>query len=274
MGASQAIEVAVSSRDYNLLMDTANDILGIINRRLPEVENPEINLDEGAPRLNIIIDRDRAAALGISISAAAQEIKTAMNGIDVATMTIGDRLTDINVMLRRQDREGLPSLDAIFLMNRNGDRIPLSNMAEIREGRAPSSIRRENRERVLRITGDLASGIAATDFQKILEETINDNLVYREGVTIRYLGEAAEVQSFMARYGMIIAVAVFLIFGIMASQFESFVDPLIIFFSIPLLFVGVIWIYRASGEPMTLFSVVGVIALVGVVVNTGIVLVD
>ncbi|MCL1812865.1 MAG: efflux RND transporter permease subunit [Treponema sp.] len=274
MSATQAVEIAVSSRSYDLIMDTANDILGIITRYLPEVENPAVNLDEGAPQLNIRIDRDRAAALGVSVSNVAQQIKTAMNGTDVATMTIGDRLIDINVMLRKQDREGLPNLDAIFVMSRNGARIPLSNLAAITEGRAPSSIRRENRERVVRITGDLAPGIAVTEFQKILESTINENLISREGVTVRYLGEAAEVQSFLGRYGMIIALAVFLVFGVMASQFESFVDPIIIFFSIPLLFIGVIWIYKIGNQPMSLFSVVGVIALVGVVVNNGIVLVD
>jgi HAE1 family hydrophobic/amphiphilic exporter-1 len=273
VGSTQAVEIAIGSRNYGLLLDTANDIMGIITRYLPEVENPAINLDEGAPQLNISIDRDRAAALGVSISTAAQEIKTAMNGTTAATMTVGDRLTNIDVMLREQDREGLPNLDAIFVMSRNGARIPLSNMAVITEGRAPSSIRRENRERVVRITGDLVGGIAVTDFQKILETTINDNLVYREGVNIRYLGEAAQVQSFLGRYGMIIAVAVFLVFGVMASQFESFVDPLIIFFSIPLLFIGVIWIYKIGNQPMSLFSVIGVIALVGIVVNNVIVLV-
>jgi len=91
MGTTQAIEIAVSSRNYELLMDSANDILGIITRYLPEVENPAINLDEGAPQLNISIDRDRASALGVSVSAAAQEIKTAMNGTTAAAMTAGDK---------------------------------------------------------------------------------------------------------------------------------------------------------------------------------------
>jgi multidrug efflux pump subunit AcrB len=159
-------------------------------------------------------------------------------------------------------------------MSRSGERISLSNVATIVEGRAPSSIRRESQQRVLRVTGDLAPGVAATEFQRRLEETINNNLVPREGVTIRYLGEAQEIQSSMRLYAFIIAVAIFLIFGVTASQFESFVDPLIIFFSIPLLFIGVIWIYKIGGEAMSMFSVVGIIACVGVVINNGIVLVD
>jgi HAE1 family hydrophobic/amphiphilic exporter-1 len=274
MGSNSAVEIALSSRDYDQLMETANDIMGIIIRRLPEVENPEINLDEGNPQLSIEIDRDRASALGVSVSGAAEEIKAAMNGTVPAAMTSGDALTDIEVILREEDRQGLPNLDAIFIMSRNGARVPLSNLARISEGRAPSSIRREDRERVIRITGDLAQGIAATDFQKVLAKTITDNLVSREEVKVRFLGEAAEVESFLKRYWFIILAAIFLVLGVMASQFESFVDPFIIFFTIPLLAIGVIWIYKFGSQPLSLFSVIGVVALVGVVVNNGIVLVD
>jgi multidrug efflux pump subunit AcrB len=91
---------------------------------------------------------------------------------------------------------------------------------------------------------------------------------------VQYLGEAQEISDYYLRFMFIIAVAIFLVFGVMASQFESFVDPLIIFFSIPLLIIGVVWIYRLTNQAMTLFSVVGIVALVGVVVNNGIVLVD
>jgi multidrug efflux pump subunit AcrB len=147
-------------------------------------------------------------------------------------------------------------------------------VARINEGRAPSSIRREKQERVIRLTGDLAPGTAATSMQKRLITAVNDHLIQREGVTVRFLGEASDIQSYKWRYALIVAVAVFLVFGVMASQFESFVDPLIIFFSIPLLAIGVIWIYKIGGQAMTTFSIVGIIALVGVVVNNGIVLVD
>jgi multidrug efflux pump subunit AcrB len=167
----------------------------------------------------------------------------------------------------------MPNLDAVFVMSRSGKRISLSNVASIAESRAPASIRREKQERVIRVTGDLAGGIAATDMQKLLEATIKENLIPREGVKIRYLGEAADIQTYTGHFILIIATAVFLVFGVMAMQFESFVDPFIIFFCIPLLFIGVIWIYKIGNQAMTMFSAVGVIALVGLVVNTGIILV-
>ena len=197
-----------------------------------------------------------------------------MDGDTATTMSRGDRLIDVFVQLREEDRMTLPDLDSIFVMSRSGARVSLSNVAHIEEGRAPSSIRREKQERVVRITGGLEPGIAATDMQRRLEDAVHQYYVPQEGVTVRFLGEAHDIQSYSRQYIFIIAVAIFLVFGVMASQFESFVDPLIIFFSIPMLFIGVIWIYKLTGQAMTMFSMVGIIACIGVVTNSGIVLVD
>jgi HAE1 family hydrophobic/amphiphilic exporter-1 len=274
MGNTQAVEIAISSRDYNAIMETGEEIQGIMARYLPEIENPTVNIDEGAPQLRVAIDRDRAASFGLSLSAIASEIRVAMDGSSVASFSQGDRLVNVNIMLRDEDRIGMPNLDAVFVMSRGGHRIPLSNVASIVEGRAPSSIRREKQERVIRVTGDLPPGIAATDMQRRLETVVQQYLAPREEVTVRYLGEATEIAVYYGRFIFIIATAVFLVFGVMASQFESFVDPLIIFFSIPLLFIGVIWIFKLTNQAMSMFAAVGIVALVGVVVNNGIVLVD
>jgi HAE1 family hydrophobic/amphiphilic exporter-1 len=268
------MEIAISSRNYSSIIDAANEILHIIETHLPEIEDPTINVDEGAPQLQIAIDRDRAANFGLSIAAIAREIRTAIDGDVATTMSRGDRLLDIVVRLRDEDRHGMPNLDAISVMGRSGTRVSLSNVAHIEEGRAPSSIRRERQERVIRITGGLEGGIAATDMQRRLEQVLDEHYVQREGVTVRLLGEAQDIQSNQRLYLLIGAVAIFLIFGVMASQFESFVDPLIIFFTIPLLFIGVIWIYKFTGEAMSMFSMVGIIACIGVVTNAGIVMVD
>jgi HAE1 family hydrophobic/amphiphilic exporter-1 len=274
MSSTQAVEIAVSSRNHQALLEAAEEIRNILVRHLPEIENPEINLSEGGPQLQVEIDRDRAAALGISISAIAGEIRGAFNGTNVTTILMGAERVNVTVQLREEDRRALADLDAIFVMGRGGSRVTLSNVARIVENRAPSSIRRENREEIIRVTGDLSQGMAATDMQRRLEAAVAANYIPREGVTVRYLGEAQEIEAYNRRFLLIIFVAVFLVFGLMASQFESFVDPLIIFFSIPLLFIGVIWIYKIGSEPLSVFSAVGVVALVGIVVNNGIVLVD
>ncbi|MDR3146027.1 MAG: efflux RND transporter permease subunit [Treponema sp.] len=274
MGSGSAVSMTVSSRNYSSATETAEEIRDIMIRYLPEIENPTVNIEEGDPQLTVEIDRERAAALGISLSSIASEIRTAMNGSTVATISGGDKLLNVNLKLRDSDRQGLQNLDAIFVLNRSGQRVSLSNVARIVEGRAPSSIRRENQERQVRVTGGLAEGVTVTDMQLRLEETVKEYLVTREDVDVQYQGEAREINDYLWRFGFIIAVAVFLVFCVMASQFESFVDPLIIFFTIPMLLIGVVWVYKLSGQAMSMFSVIGVVALVGVVVNNGIILVD
>ena len=272
--ASSPIAIAISSRDNNAILATADEILSIMSRYLPEIEKPQVNIDQGVPQLVVQIDRDRAASLGVPLATIAANIRTAMDGTVATTMSRGDRLLDVRVMLRDDDRAGMPNLDAVFVTNNNGSRISLSNMASIVETRGPASIRRERQERVIRVTGDLPAEIAVTAMQRRLVATVNENLVQREGVTVRFLGEAAEIEGYYGRYILILLTAIFLVFGILASQFESFVDPFIIFFTIPMLAIGVIWIYKITGQAMTMFAIVGVIALVGVVLNSGIILVD
>ncbi|MDR1324429.1 MAG: efflux RND transporter permease subunit [Treponema sp.] len=273
MSSTSAVAIAISSRDVTALTETANDIRDIMVRYLPAIENPTINIDEGAPQLGIEINRERAAALGVSLSSVSSAISMAIGGFTATTLTQGDRNMNVIVRLNEADRSGLPNLDAILVSSRAG-LIPISNLTTITEGRSPTSIRHENQERVVRISGELSGGMAATEVQAELEATIKQYLIPREGVTVRYVGEAQEVQAYTNRFMFIIATAIFLVFGLMASQFESFVDPAIIFFSIPLLFIGVIWIYKIGNEAMSIFSAVGIVALVGVVVNNGIVLVD
>ncbi|MDR2808294.1 MAG: efflux RND transporter permease subunit [Spirochaetaceae bacterium] len=273
MSSTSSVEMTVTSRDVTAVTEVANEIKDIMGRYLPEIEEPTVNIEEGSPQLYINIDRERATALGVSAQSITSEIRAALDGTTATSIVINDRTVNVNVQLRKEDRSGLQNLDALFV--RSGqNRIPLSNFATISEGRAPRSIRHENQERVVRISGSLPSGIASTDMQLRLEETIKQHLIPRDSVTVRYVGEAQEIERYNSRFIVIIGVAIFLVFGLMASQFESFVDPLIIIFSIPLLFIGVVWIYKIGNEAMSVFSLLGIVALVGIVVNNGIVMVD
>ena len=133
---------------------------------------------------------------------------------------------------------------------------------------------KENRERINHVTADLADGYASSDVQSQLDEAFNQYLLLPEGVEIEMAGQMNELSGYMGTLVMIVVLALFLVYAVMAAQFESLIDPFIIFATIPLLMIGVIAIHLLYGQSFSLFSVVGIVALIGVVVNNGIVLVD
>lgn len=273
-GTGSAVRIEVTSENPDQAVQVAREIRGIITTDLPQIQDPELSLEQGGPELAIRIDRERAADLGISLPVLAREIRTAYSGTRATTIKDDGVLLDVVVRLREEDRQGPESLDHVLVSAAGGTLMPLSNVASVVEGSGATTINRENRRRIVTVSGDLPPGVAATEFQPVMERTISERLQLPPAVQVSYGGEAQDINRFGSTFMVIIAVAVVLVFGIMASQFESFLDPLVIFFSIPLLFIGVIWIYRFSGEPFSLFAAVGVVALVGIVVNNGIVLVD
>lgn len=273
MGSSSPIDIEIRSANSQAAMETAESIRNIL-LKMPVIQDPLISLESGGPQLRISINRERAAILGVSTKALANQIKTAVSGSTVTTMSDGGGEISVRLRLREEDISAIPDLEALFLTNSSGDRIPLSSVADVYETRSPSDIDHENQQRIIHVTSDLAEGMAATEMQELVRSTVEAGLIPSEEVDVIYSGEAQDIRRFEGSFLVIIVAAIVLVFGVMASQFESFVDPFIIFFSIPLLFIGVIWIYTITGEPFSLFSAVGVVALVGIVVNNGIVLVD
>lgn len=271
-----AVDVEIRSRNQAASLEEAAEIQRIIATNLPEVQNLAISLDQGSPELLVSIDRDRAAMFGFSLAQIAREIRASMYGTTVSSYDAGGDTLDVVVRLREEDRVSLADLKSVFLVNQAGDRIPVSSLAHISNSTAPQQIQRENKQRIIHVRGDLpaTSRLTSTEISKLAGKVLEEKYVRREGVTVSMGGESIEVDTYLPVLILIIAVAVFLVYGVMASQFESFIDPLIIFFSIPLMFIGVVWIYKLTKDSFSLFSMIGVVTLAGVVVNNGIVLVD
>jgi HAE1 family hydrophobic/amphiphilic exporter-1 len=274
--SSSAVDVAIHSKDQNASLEAAQEVKRIVEAELPYVENLSISLDQGSPELLIQIDRDRAAMFGFSLSQIAREIRNSVYGVTATTFDAGGETINVVVRLREEDRKSLADLRSIFLIGPQGKRIPVSNFVTISNSTAPQQINRENKERIIHVQGDLpsTSKIASTEMAQIVQKVLGEKYVPRENVTVSVGGENTDVDTYLPVFILIIAVAVFLVYGVMASQFESFVDPFIIFLSIPLMLIGVVWIYRITNDTFSLFSMVGLVALAGVVVNNGIVLVD
>ncbi len=166
------------------------------------------------------------------------------------------------------------TLNKISVLSSTGERVALSNIASLVQNEGPLSINREDEIRTVHVTGDLSAGYPSNAALADIKKLISDNIVLESGITIEYGGDFEDTEEYTNSFGIILIMAGLLVFGVMASQFESFKDPGIIFFSVPMMLIGVIWFYKLTGITFSLFSAVGLVVLVGLVVNNGIVLVD
>ena len=267
------IDIELLSDDMVAVNVLSREIINVLRTRVPGLVDVTSNLESGLPQYTVVVDQERAAALGIPVSEIADELSAALNGVEATTWMDGDNEVSVEVYIPDLEVSTLNDLNRIFVTGSSG-KIPLDNLVQFKRTVAPQSIRREERVRLTRVTAELETGLAVNKIQPLVEEAIQKYVVVPDTVELRYDGEAAEMEETGGIMVLVIIVAIILVFAVMAAQFESLADPFIIFFSIPLLSIGVVWLYVFTGQIFSLFSAVGFVALVGVVVNNGIVLVD
>ena len=178
------------------------------------------------------------------------------------------------VSLAEEDKTELTDLDSIFVTNGNGKRIPLSSFAHYEEDTAPVSVMRQDQARMTQITLTPAKGYSLQDIQNKVNTLIAENIPQEDNVTISFSGDSEDFAEALVNFAVVILMAAALVFAVMASQFESFKDPFIVIFTLPLAFIGVAAIYLVSGQLLSIVTVFGFLMLVGMIVNNGIVLVD
>ncbi|MDR3334359.1 MAG: efflux RND transporter permease subunit [Treponema sp.] len=266
------IDLALRINDIPVGMAAAREIVDLI--QIPELTEVSIDMNEGLPQVEVVIDRKRAYNLGLSITGIANEIAASMNGLTATIFRYNGSEYSVTLMLREEDRKKLPDLERIFVSSASGALVPLSNFATLKKGLGPVSINRENQSRVIHITGTLAKGLRADTVENKIKDIVSRNFVAPSGVSLSYEGQWGEITKTIVTFALIVTLAILLVFGVMAGQYESFKDPLINLCTIPLMVIGVVIIYRITGQPLSAFTMVGLVMLVGIVVNNGIVLVD
>ena len=273
--SSSGVSIDIKSDDLQKVMETSKAVEELLKTKLTDwVTEVDSDLEDGLPQANIVFDRDRMQEFGLSIYSVGSEIAGVVSGTTASRFTKnGD---DINVVVRiaEKDRSKLSDLDSISMVSSSGSRIPLSSFAHYEESTSPVTIYRENQARIIHVTAKPVEGLSLGDVQKEVEKAISENILVDEGVTIGYSGDMAEFMEAIVNFGMVIILAAFLVFVVMASQFESILDPFIVILTIPLSFIGVVFIYAISGNQLNIVTVIGMLVLVGTIVNNGIVLVD
>jgi HAE1 family hydrophobic/amphiphilic exporter-1 len=249
-------------------------IVNLLKERMPDVNEPSVDIRDGLPMIEIVIDREKMYALGLNAYTVGNEIKAAVDGITATRYKSGGKDYDVILILAEADRSTRPALDHIFINSQMAGRVPLSSFVEYSEGTGPLTINRENQSRIIHVSAGAKSGAAVNTLQSRVEALVRAEIPVEDDVIIEFEGQNAEMIRMMTRFAFICVVAIFLVFGVMASLFESFRDPFIIIFTIPLSFIGIVAIYFITGDTFNILSAVGLLVLIGVIVNNGIVLVD
>jgi len=276
MGGGNAVDIVLRTDNLSKGKLIGERISALLKERLSDyVTEPQVDLKDGLPQYEIILDREKMYALGLNANTVGSEIKAAVDGITVLTkFKSSGKDYNIVLILAEADRSTLPSLDKIFINSQMAGRVPLSSFVHYEQGTGPLTINRENQSRVIHVTAGSKPGVKTNLIQDLVEDLVRREIPIEDDVIIEYAGANADMIKLFSRFVLICIVAVFLVFGVMASLFESFRDPFIIVLTIPLSLIGIVAIYLITHTIFNVLTAVGLLVLVGVIVNNGIVLVD
>ena len=274
MGAGNPIDIVLRTDDLVKGKAIADRIADLIREKIPEATEPTVDLLDGLPQIEIEINREKLYALGLNTYTVGNELKAAVDGITATKYKTAGKEYDVVLILAEADRSTRPALDQVFVNSQIAGRVPFSSFANYKEGTGPLTITREDQSRVIHVTAGKNTGIKLSDLSEKVRNLIISEIPSEEDVIITFAGDTADLVKMMRNFVLILVVAFFLVFGVMASLFESFRDPFIVIFTIPLSIIGIVMIYLITNTIFNILTAVGLLVLLGVIVNNGIILVD
>lgn len=265
------VEVEVASNDLERLKALSAEALSALSgvRGLKDLQS---SLAQGNPEIQITYDRPRLAQYGLDVAAVASLVRTKVLGQVQSRFDKGREKVDIRVQVRPEDRSSLSQLRDLVVNPGAGSPVPLSAVADLRTGMGPSEIRRVDQHRVALIQANL-QGVGLKRAAKEIERALA-GLPWRPEEGFRVAGQKDELDRSQRSLYLALFLSVFLVYLVMASQFESLLHPLLILFTIPLALVGVVLVLLLLGMSLSVLVFIGVIMLAGIVVNNAIVWVD
>lgn len=267
------VEVEVLGEDLGELKRYAAQIRDVMTA-MPELADVETTLKKGAPEVRIVYDRDLLTRYDLNISTVAQQVRNSIKGFEATRYNMKDRRIPILVRFGEDDRATVADVrDLIINPNQAGRPISLSAVADVELGEGPSEVRRIDGRRVALVRANLASGALADVVAKI-ERTLQQQIELPADMTFFLSGQNQEWQRSKSSLWLALGLSIFLVYVIMAAQFESLLHPLVIMLTIPLAFAGTVVALVVLKIPLSIVVFLGMIMLAGIVVNNAIVLVD
>ena len=271
-GGQQSVDIEL----YGYDLDMTDRVAAEIKERMLGVEGcteVTISRDEYTPEYQVVFDRDKLAMNGLNVATAATYLRNRVNGAIASYYREDGEEYDILVRYDKHFRESIEDLENITLYNSQGKAIKVRDLGRVVEANTPPTIERKDRSRYVKISGSIGHGYAMSD---IIGGTVAElnKMDIPAGITWELGGSYEDQQDTFRDMIMLLVLMVILVFVIMASQFESLTYPFVIMFSLPFALVGVIFGLWISNTAMGVMGLLGILMLVGIVVNNGIVLVD
>ncbi|WP_078408674.1 efflux RND transporter permease subunit [Priestia abyssalis] len=271
--STDPISLSITGPDLQVLEQIANETVTLISD-IEGVREPKSNYETGNPEIVVDIDREKAASYGIGSAQIASAINDATKGVVASRLARNGEELDIRLVVESRFTSSLSDLESLLIKSPAGANIPLQAVAHISRGQGPSQIVRTDRLREITVRADILNRDLGTITDEI-EETLKDHIsLPNNQYKISFGGQNEQMNDAFYKLSLALALAVVLVYMVMAGQFESFFYPFIIMFSVPLTVIGVVLGLLVTGKPLGVGSLVGLLILTGIVVNNAIVLID
>jgi multidrug efflux pump len=224
------------------------------------------------PELRLEVDRERAADLGVGVDTVARSVETLLGGRNVTRYKRDGEQYDVIVQTAATGRDAPDDIEKIFVRTRGDVMVPLSALVRIREVVVPRDLNHFAQRRAATISANLAPDFALGEALKFMDEAAGR--VLKEGYATDVNGQSREFRNASGSLALVFGLALLFIYLVLAAQFESFVDPLVIMLSVPLSIVGALMVLSANGGTLNVFSQIGLVTLVGLITKHGILIVE
>ena len=238
----------------------------------PGIVAPDADLRLNKPELRISVNRERAADLGVGVDVVARAIETMLGGRTVTRYKRDAEQYDVIVQTEARGRTTPENIDSIYVRGRNDAMIPLSSLVNVKESVSPRELNHFGQRRSVTITANLSRDYSLGEALKFMDDTAAK--VLKPGYTTDLNGTSREFKSSQGALGVVFVLALVFIFLVLAAQFESFIDPLVIMVSVPLSMIGALLALQWSGGSLNVYSQIGLITLVGLITKHGILIVE